>query len=156
MTIGELNHLMTYVTEGWMLFSIGFISIGFVSFVSRRIQEDIEADRLALKAAEANEVSLTEAVEGEVSQGLSQAESAAIEVSVSPVPKAAKASLEDSTQADLKQEDSTQEDSVQEDSVQEDLTQEDEARLEEVAAVSEQLAKTKNKQSDTSSVSVST
>ena len=141
MTIGELNHLMTYVTEGWMLFSIGFISIGFVSFVSRRIQEDIEADRLALEAAQANDVSATEAVESEVSQDLSQAESAAIEVSVSPVSQATEASLGDSTQEDL---------------TQEDLTQEDEARLEEVAAVSEQLAKTKNKQSDTSSVSVST
>ena len=141
MTIGELNHLMTYVTEGWMLFSIGFISIGFVSFVSRRIQEDIEADRLALEAAQANDVSVTEAVESEVSQDLSQAESVAIEVSVSPVSQATEASLGDSTQEDL---------------TQEDLTQEDEARLEEVAAVSEQLAKTKNKQSDTSSVSVST
>ena len=146
MTIGELNHLMTYVTEGWMLFSIGFISIGFVSFVSRRIQEDIEADRLALEAAQANDVSVTEAVESEVSQDLSQAESVAIEVSVSPVSQATEASLGDSTQEDLTQEDLTQE----------DLTQEDEARLEEVAAVSEQLAKTKNKQSDTSSVSVST
>ena len=93
MSISELNHFMTYVIEGWMLFSAGFISTTFIAFVSKRIQEDIEAAELAeLQAAEqANE-------------------------------------------------------------------ERESARLEEVAAVSEQLAQTKekNKQSGTSSVSVST
>ncbi|NJM98965.1 MAG: hypothetical protein HC800_19045 [Phormidesmis sp. RL_2_1] len=98
MSISELNHFMTYVLEGWMLFSAGFISIGFISFAARRIQEDIEAEALAL----AESLHETEAI-----------------------------------------------------------TVEDAARLEEVAVVSEQLAKNqlaknKGKQSDTSSVSVST
>ena len=93
MSISELNHFMTYVLDGWMLFSAGFISVSFISFVSKRIQEDLEAEALALV----------------------QAEEAAVEEAEA-------------------------------------------ARLEEVAAVSQQLAKTKNKdkQSDTSSVSVST
>ena len=91
MSISELNHFMTYVIEGWMLFSAGFISTTFVAFVSKRIQEDIEAAELA-------ELQATEQAEKDV------------------------------------------------------------ARLEEVAAVSEKLAQTKEKtkQSDTSSVSVST
>ena len=84
MSISELNHFMTYVIEGWMVFSAGFISTTFVAFVSKRIQEDIEAAEL--QAAEETEA----------------------------------------------------------------------ARLEEVAAVSEKLAQEKNKQSGTSSVSVST
>lgn len=91
MSISELNHFMTYVIEGWMLFSAGFISTTFVAFVSKRMQEDIAAAALAeLQSAE--------------------------------------------------------------------QTEEDVARLEEVAAVSEKLAQTKEKtkQSNTSSVSVST
>lgn len=99
MSVSELNQFMTYVLEGWMLFSAGFVSIGFTAFVARRIQEDLAADALAL----------------------AQAESASAGVTDSAI-EAAKES----------------------------------ARLEEVAAVSEQLAKTKGKQSDTSSVSVST
>ena len=95
MSISELNHFMTYVLEGWMLFSAGFISIGFVTFTARRIQEDIEAEALALAQAEGVSDSVIEAAE-------------------------------------------------------------DSARLEEVAAVSEQLAKNREKQSDASSVSVST
>ena len=93
MSISELNHFMTYVLEGWMLFSAGFISIGFVTFTARRIQEDIEAEALALTQAQAD------------SESVAAAEA---------------------------------------------------ARLEEVAAVSEQLAKNREKQSDISSVSVST
>ena len=93
MSISELNHFMTYVLEGWMLFSAGFISIGFVTFTARRIQEDIEAEALALAQAQAD------------SESVATAEA---------------------------------------------------ARLEEVAAVSEQLAKNREKQSDISSVSVST
>ena len=93
MSISELNHFMTYVLEGWMLFSASFISIGFVTFTARRIQEDIEAEALALTQAQAD------------SESVAAAEA---------------------------------------------------ARLEEVAAVSEQLAKNREKQSDISSVSVST
>ena len=93
MSISELNHFMTYVLEGWMLFSAGFISIGFVTFTARRIQEDIEAEALTLAQAQAD------------SESVATAEA---------------------------------------------------ARLEEVAAVSEQLAKNREKQSDISSVSVST
>ncbi len=47
MSVHELNQLMTYVVEGWMLFSAGFIGTTFVSFVSKRIQEDIAAAELA-------------------------------------------------------------------------------------------------------------
>lgn len=93
MSISELNHFMTYVLDGWMLFSAGFIGISFISFVSKRIQEDLEAEALAI----------------------TQAEKAAVEEAEA-------------------------------------------ARLEEVAAVSKRLAKSKvkDKQSDVSSVSVST
>ncbi|MEM8502658.1 MAG: hypothetical protein AAF716_05840 [Cyanobacteria bacterium P01_D01_bin.1] len=101
MSISELNHLMTYVIEGWALFSLGSVSLGFVSFVSRRIQEDLEAE------------------------ALSQADETVVEADVE-----LKAKVEDVEAADV-------------------------ARLEEVAAVSEQLAKTNDSQSDGSSVSVS-
>ncbi len=105
MSVGELNQLMTYVIDGWMLFSAGFIGIGLISFVSRRIQEDIEADAIALANQQSAAVGIAETAEVRVTQAV-----------------------------------------------------EDAARLEEVAAVSEQLAKTKtkSKQSDSSSVSVST
>ncbi|MEL6493436.1 MAG: hypothetical protein AAFV85_07550 [Cyanobacteria bacterium J06634_6] len=107
MSISELNQFMTYVLDGWMLFSAGFISIGFVSFVSKRIQEDLEAEALALTQAEKETV-----------------DNIAVEKAVEEV-----ANVEEAAEA---------------------------ARLEEVAVVSEQLAKNKSKQSDTSSVSVST
>lgn len=107
MSISELNHFMTYVVDGWALFSIGATSIGFISFVSRRIQEDIAAEALAL--SQGTEVDTEERVEADV------------EVAIE-----SKAEIEAA----------------------------DAARLEEVAAVSEQLAKTKDTQSD-GSVSVS-
>lgn len=107
MSISELNHFMTYVVDGWLLFSAGAISIGFVSFVSRRIQEDIEADAVALAQELTQEMEVT----------VAEAE--------------------------------TEVETVDEEAIEA-------ARLEEVAAVSEQLAKNKGKQSDTSSVSVST
>lgn len=107
MSISELNHFMTYVVDGWLLFSAGAISIGFVSFVSRRIQEDIEADAVALAQE------LTQEMEATVAEAETEVET------------------------------------VDEEAIEA-------ARLEEVAAVSEQLAKNKGKQSDTSSVSVST
>lgn len=120
MSISDLNHFMTYVIEGWMLFSAGFISTTFVSFVSRRIQEDLEAAALAegvtlgaLPAAVTEEVNLSETV------NITEAVEA---VEVEPL----------------------------------ELDQTEAARLEEVAAVSEQLAKNRGKQSDSSSVSVST
>ncbi len=109
MSISELNHFMTYVIDGWALFSVGFVSIGFVSFLARRIQEDIEAEALTL------------------SEGV---EEVAVETANVAVVEAA--------------------------SVEEDTTAADAARLEEVAVVSEQLAKTKESQSDSTSVSVST
>ncbi|MEL6816271.1 MAG: hypothetical protein AAFP03_15885, partial [Cyanobacteria bacterium J06598_3] len=76
MSVSDLNHFMTYVIEGWMLFSAGFISTTFVAFVSRRIQEDLEAAALAegvteelsgkvvgqLAAAVTEEVNITENV----------------------------------------------------------------------------------------------
>ena len=96
MSVHELNQLMTYAVEGWMLFSAGFIGTTFVSFVAKRIQEDIAAAELA------------------------QAELQIDAQTVAP--------------SDV----------------------EEAARLEEVAAVSEKLAKEKEQQPDASSVSVST
>ena len=156
MSVGELNHLMTYITEGWMLFSVGFIGIEFVSFVSRRIQEDIDAEALALKEAQTDEVSVTEAVEGVISQteGSTQVQPASV-VAETPLPSAPAISAlpKPEFSAPPTEPDS---DGLSEETEPEALTVEDEARLEEVAAVSEQLAKNKNKQSDSPSVSVST
>ena len=100
MSVHELNQLMTYAVEGWMLFSAGFIGTTFVSFVAKRIQEDIAAAELA--------------------------------------------------QAELQIDAQTDAQTVAPSDVEEA------ARLEEVAAVSEKLAKEKEQQPDASSVSVST
>ena len=94
MSVHELNQLMTHVVEGWMLFSAGFIGTTFVSFVAKRVQEDIAAAELA--------------------QSEPQVDTA------------------------------------------EQIDVEEATRLEEVAAVSEKLAKEKEQRPDTSSVSVST
>jgi hypothetical protein len=107
MSVSDLNHFMTYVIEGWMLFSAGFISTAFVSFVLRRVQEDAEAAKLALAEAET----------------LALSAQAAEPVALAPVVE---------------------------------IDEAEAARLEEVAAVSEQLAKNKEKQSSSGSVSVST
>ncbi len=128
MSISELNHFMTYVLEGWMLFSAGFISIGFVTFTARRIQEDIEAEALALAQAEGVSESVTEAVAVTPTQLV-----LATEVPKPHAPLASSGGAESFAEE-----------------------AEDSARLEEVAAVSEQLAKNREKQSDASSVSVST
>ncbi|MEL7227593.1 MAG: hypothetical protein AAGL17_22870, partial [Cyanobacteria bacterium J06576_12] len=104
MSISELNHLMTYVLDGWLLFSAGFVSIGFISFVSKRIQEDLEAEALALAQAETETVAETESVV-ETDAAVEQAE---VDVAVAE-------------------------------------SEAEEARLKEVAAVSEELAKTKAK-----------
>ena len=113
MSISELNHFMTYVVDGWALFSLGSVSLGFISFVSRRIQEDIAAESLAL------------------SQGAGAAIKTGAKANV-------KIKVESKTNVEAKE-----------------IEAADAARLEEVAAVSEQLAKTKDIQSDGSSVSVS-
>lgn len=115
MSISELNHFMTYVLDGWLLFSAGFVGIGFISFASRRIQEDIEAEALAL------------------ARSMEQAIEAAEDVNVSAA---------------------VAEEAVEVAAMDEETL--DAARLEEVAVVSEQLARNRGKQSDTSSVSVST
>lgn len=132
MSISELNHFMTYVLEGWMLFSAGFISIGFVSFTARRIQEDIEAEALALSQSEGVSDSATETVAATTTQLVAQASAPQ-----PPQPQAPPA-------VGTEEGGSSAEEA------------EDSARLEEVAAVSEQLAKNRGKQSDGSSVSVST
>ncbi len=100
MSVHELNQLMTYVVEGWMLFSAGFIGTTFIAFVSKRIQEDIVAAELA--------------------------------------------------QSELQIDAQTDAQTVAPNDVEEA------ARLEEVAAVSEKLAKEKEQQPNASSVSVST
>ncbi|MEL7144434.1 MAG: hypothetical protein AAFY33_20080 [Cyanobacteria bacterium J06643_4] len=125
MSISELNHFMTYVLDGWLLFSAGFVGIGFISFASRRIQEDIEAEALAL------------------AQSIEQSVEAAEAVSLSAV-----------VAEEVVAEEVVAEEAVDEEVVDEETL--DAARLEEVAVVSEQLAKNRGKQSDTSSVPVST
>lgn len=104
MSVHELNQLMTYVIEGWMLFSAGFIGTTFISFVAKRIQEDIAAADLA--------------------------------------------------QAELQIDAQTDAQTVAPKDVESDV--EEAARLKEVAAVSEKLAKEKEQQPSASSVSVST
>lgn len=124
MSISELNHFMTYVLEGWLLFSAGFVGIGFISFVSRRIQEDIEAETQAI--AQAME-SVT--VDADQAQNEVDVEVAAVEEVVEEVEEVVEEVDEEAMEV---------------------------ARLKEVAAVSDKLAKTRSSQPDTSSVSVST
>ncbi len=137
MSVSELNHLMTYVIEGWMLFSAGFISIAFVSFVARRVQEDVEAAELAQIEGQAaslsgsESVTVTEAAAGAAIQSANQ---------TVPKPKASPAKKTDELLGEEKILDEEKE----------------KARLEEVVAISKKLAKDKDKQSNTSSVSVST
>ena len=126
MSVSELNHFMTYVIDGWMLFSAGFIGIAFTSFVSRRIQEDIAAETAAL------------------AQGEAQGETAIAPVSTSQKVTAIQPAAEVPASSPISQAAAT------------DNVEEDAARLEEVAAVSEKLSKAKEKQSGSSSVSVST
>lgn len=131
MSVSELNHFMTYVIDGWMLFSTGFIGIAFVSFVSRRIQEDIAAETAALV------------------QGESQGEKAIAPVSSSKKVTAIQPAAEATDPSPVSPAEPT-------DGADTADVEKDAARLEEVAAVSEKLSKAKEKQSDSSSVSVST
>lgn len=156
-----------------MLFSAGFISTTFVAFVSRRIQEDLEAAALAegvteelsgkvvgqLAAAVTEEVnitedvSVTEAVETAVEQTI--AASKPLKTAAAPMPPAPPTpSGRENDEAfanELAAEEAAEEAA---ETLKKDKTEA--ARLEEVAAVSEQLAKNRGKQSDSSSVSVST
>lgn len=151
MSVGELNQLMTYVVDGWMLFSAGFIGFEFVSFVSRRIQEDIEADAVALANQQFVDSSITETADVSVTEAV---ETAVISIAEQPISVSASASEVPKTKPGS--DELFTDDADSEDLIAEDLSVEEAARLEEVAAVSEQLAKTKNKQSDSPSVSVST
>ncbi|MGB3298172.1 MAG: hypothetical protein WBA76_07870 [Phormidesmis sp.] len=132
MSVHELNQMMTYITEGWMLFSAGFIGTTFISFVSRRIQEDIEAAELAQ-------------TDGQSSQSSNlQVESQQVTSAVAPTvaPTATVEAPPANEQTD--------------EALAEEIDAEEIARLEEIAAVSEKLAKEKEQQSNASSVSVST
>ncbi len=154
MSISELNQFMTYVIDGWLLFSVSSVGIGLVSFVSRRIQEDIEAENLAIAQTTEAPVSVTAAESATVQTA------SAVQVA-SPAP----AAPSDKVQSDSNQVSDATEDTIKEErdevaneaaSCADSDALEEAARLEEVAAVSERLAKNKGKQSDTSSVSVST
>lgn len=145
MSISELNHFMTYVLDGWLLFSAGFVGIGFISFASRRIQEDIEAEALALAQ------SMEQTIEAAETESVSETvvETAAVE----------SVEVEQAPDEEIVDEEMVDEEMVDEEALTEEIVDEetlDAARLEEVAVVSEQLAKNRGKQSDTSSVSVST
>lgn len=150
MSVGELNQLMTYVIEGWMLFSAGFTSIAFVSFVARRVQEDAQAAELAQVEGQteslvtSEEVTVAEAVEMAVAQKAAK-------------PKAQQPRSKKSKPKQSKPETPPAEDtdeSLGEEAIVDE--EKEKARLEEVSAVSEKLAKAKEKQSSASSVSVST
>ncbi|MEL6775725.1 MAG: hypothetical protein AAFO06_00600 [Cyanobacteria bacterium J06597_16] len=166
MSINDLNHFMTYVIEGWMLFSAGFIGTTFVSFVSRRIQEDIEAAALAEGLTEevSEALTVTEAVEAAVVES-AKAESASVSPAapITSEPNAENPSppLPSSPQPDdsaTGDGDETFGDELGGNEPVDDLSVEEQeaARLDEVAAVSEQLSKNRGKQADSSSVSVST
>lgn len=133
MSISDLNHFMTYVLEGWLLFSAGFVGIGFVSFLSRRIQEDMDAETQAI--AQSMEAAVAEAESAQDGVGVEAASVGAANVEAASVEEV----------------------SVEEVSVEAvDAEAIETARLKEVAAVSDKLAKTRTVQSDASSVSVST
>ena len=85
MSVSELNDFMTYVIEGWMLFSAGFIGTTFVAFVARRIQEDLQiAERQAAEAAEAARLEEVAAVSEKLAQTKEKTkQSGAASVSVS-------------------------------------------------------------------------
>ena len=119
--------------DGWILFSAGYVSIGFISFVSKRNQEDLEAEALALTLSEDEAVIDTESV----------SETKAVSVTSAKSPSGAEKPSADAADPEAPTDEQSEEEV-------------EAARLEEVAAVSEQLAKTKGKQTDTSSVSVST
>ncbi len=121
MSVHELNQLMTYVVEGWMLFSAGVISTTFIAFVSRRIAEDMEAAALTL--ADVQTAALPERVAESVTESVTEALSD--EAMATPSKGIA---VQEAAEA---------------------------ARLEEIAVISEKLAKEKEKQPG-SSVSVST
>ncbi|MEL7350788.1 MAG: hypothetical protein AAF171_13650 [Cyanobacteria bacterium P01_A01_bin.116] len=165
MSINDLNHFMTYVIEGWMLFSAGFIGTTFVSFVSRRIQEDIEAAALAEGLTEevSEALTVTEAVEAAVVES-AKAESASASPAApiasepnaeNPSPPNSSPQPDDSATGDG---DEKLGDELGGNEPVDDLSVEEQeaARLDEVAAVSEQLSKNRGKQADSSSVSVST
>ncbi|NEQ49830.1 MAG: hypothetical protein F6K11_06805 [Leptolyngbya sp. SIO3F4] len=56
MTVETLNHMMTYVIEGWAIMSATYLSIGFtVSFLARA-RNGIKAKEAAIAKAKAEEV----------------------------------------------------------------------------------------------------
>ncbi len=146
MSVSELNELMTYVVEGWMLFSAGFIGTTFVAFVSKRIQEDMEAAELA-QSEKQSEGLIEGLIEG-VSAELSESVVEAVEVTAPQSIEAAPSMSPSISSPSISTEGGEENMAVDADEA---------ARLEEVAAVSDKLAKEKQKQSgSSSSVSVST
>ncbi|MBE9079918.1 hypothetical protein IQ241_21945 [Romeria aff. gracilis LEGE 07310] len=84
MTISALNHLMSYVIEGWMILSAASVSFGFVRYVARQVQAEeraaqAERELAALQAAEAQRV----AERAAVSEKLEKEKQAAAKTSVS-------------------------------------------------------------------------
>lgn len=62
MTVETLNHMMTYVIEGWAIMSATYLSVGFtVSFLTRA-QNGLKAKEAAAARAKAEEVSNAERV----------------------------------------------------------------------------------------------
>ena len=62
MTVETLNHMMTYVIEGWAIMSATYLSVGFtVSFLARA-KHGLKVKEVATAKAKAEEVSNAERV----------------------------------------------------------------------------------------------
>ena len=57
MTVETLNHMMTYVIEGWAIMSATYLSVGFTMSFLTRAKNGLKAKEAAAAKAKAEEVS---------------------------------------------------------------------------------------------------
>ncbi|MEM9486402.1 MAG: hypothetical protein AAGA83_22220 [Cyanobacteria bacterium P01_F01_bin.116] len=62
MTVETLNHMMTYVIEGWAIMSATYLSIGFTLSFWTKAKNGLKAKEAAAAKAKAEEVSNAERV----------------------------------------------------------------------------------------------
>lgn len=62
MTVETLNHMMTYVIEGWAIMSATYLSVGFTLSFLTRAKNGLKAKEEAAARAKAEEVSNAERV----------------------------------------------------------------------------------------------
>ncbi len=63
MTVETLNHMMTYVIEGWVLLSTVYLGVGFTTSFLSRVKNGLKAKEDAkIKASTAEEVTNAERV----------------------------------------------------------------------------------------------